>query len=558
MKNNIIISLLVIGTCLPAGRFASLGFAVTLIAGCGTTQSTTAATTTTTTSSTTTTTIAGTTSSAVSIKGNIYSGAVRTSALSSLASGVRIMADPTAPLSGYTVVAVGTVDKKVYFPDTTTAATDGAFSISVPSGESFYLELIDSGKKFVAPVSFGGTATSVYMAITPESTGGPIDLGKIVYESAKGAAVPTAEIASTKLDTGSTATKKSTETFIPVGAGILGRGTGEAAFTGTLKDAVDEDSDGIPDVIDVDDDGDGSVDGLDSTPRKTGAVEVKVAGVSNTNAFSNLPLIYEEYPTYISGAVNSSSVSVGAKTNMAIEVVMATGYTANDFSEIRVIDGPAWIGTATISGDGPAGSSGTLWSANSYKLYKGTNNDRWTVHVIPVGTPEAGDIIKFRVTSTSGTTQEFISTINYVFHSIPRLTSYKYTTGGAYTTKEGSALNLNVYQLNSNKFTFEGTSVTFTWTVPRDDAGNPITGMNYNLDGINYYDATGAVLIQAGALRPAASTLISSSDATFGPTYTYIFTPTTAAYSYFKVDVKAESPANGGGNASQLIYFRKT
>lgn len=536
------------------------GVGIVLVSfGCG--QSSTTATTTTTISNTTTTTVAGGVT-ATSISGSLYGGTVRTSALktSSISKGVRALADATTPIGSYSVVAVGTVDKKVYFSDAKTSATDGSFSISVPSGESFYLEIIDDAKKFAAPVAFGAVSGGVAMAITPEAGGGAIDLGKVVYESAKGVAVPSLEVAATKLDAGSTAeAKTSGGDFLPVGAGILGRGTGEALFSGTLKDKVDEDSDGLPDVVDIDDDGDGKVDGLDSNPRKAGAFEVKITGVDHTNAFSNLPLNYEDYPTYASGSINTSPINVATKSNLAIEAVMASGYTANDFSSVKVIEGPAWIDTATISGDGGSDNN-SAWKDKSYTLYKGTNNDRWTVHVTPNGTPEAGDVLKFKVVRTDGTSQEFISTLTYVFKDIPRLVSYKDGSG----TKEGTALNLATYQTGkgsgspprTNVFTYEGSSIIFTWTTPRDDLGDPITGMTYYLDGINYYDASGAVQIQAGALRNLI--LTEGTLATLGPTFTYTFTPTTDAFSYFKVDVKAESPASGGGNASQLIYFMKT
>jgi len=498
------------------------------------------------TTSTTTTTIPGATG--VTISGNLYSGAVRASAVNAAATGTRRMSTADSPLNGYNVVAVGTVDDKIYFPTAKTAA-DGAFSIAVPSGESFYLEVIDDQGKFVAPVSFGSAAGGVVMAVTPEAGTGPIDLGKISYDSAKGAAAPTQEVAAPKLDAGSTAKAKSGETFVPVGTGVnLGRGTEEAKFTGTLKDKVDEDNDGLPDVVDIDDNGDGKVDGLDPTPRLATRVEVKIAGVNNTNAFSNLALPYENYPTYQGGSLNNAPIDVAAQTNLAIEVVMTPGTDPATFSDVRVVDGPAWINTATIASDSPPNKVGTPWKDSQNILYK--SSDRWTVHVTPNGTPEAGDVLKFAVTTSTGT-QEFIATLSYVFKDIPRLVAYSDTAG----TKEGaSVLNLAVYQANSNKFDYTGSAINLIWTAPKDDTGAYITGMQYYLDGINYYDAGGVVVRQAGSLAISPTAI---SDPTFGDVNLVTFTPTTEAFTYFKVDIKAQSPASGGGNASQMVNFKK-
>jgi hypothetical protein len=502
-------------------------------------------------SSTTTTTTTLPSGSTGVISGSLNTGVVRTSALRTSASGPRSLASVGSPIADYTVVAVGTVDKKIYFPDSKTATADGAFSITVPSGESFYLELIDASKKFVAPVSFASTTGGVVMAVSPEAGGAAIDLGKVVYESAKGVAVPSLEVSASLLDSGSTATKSSSGDFVPVGAGILGRGTGEAAFSGTLKDKVDEDGDGLPDVVDIDDDGDGKVDGLDADPRKAGAVEVSITGVNNTNAFSNLPQQYENYPSYNNdNSFNTTPINVATQTNLAIEVVMSGGTSPSDFSSIKVVEGPAWIDTATISSDGPVGDIGDLWQDKSYTLY--SSSDRWTVHVTPNGTPEAGDVLKFKVVRTDGTSQEFISTLTFVFEDIPRLVGYV-DAGG---TKEGATdLKLSVYSSNGNKFNYTGSNLTFRFTAPKDDLGNYLTGMQYYLDGITYYNSSGTVLSSAGSALSVTPTV--ETNATFGFINIISFTPTTETFSYFKVDVKAQSPTNGGGNASQMINFKK-
>ncbi|MCX5750673.1 MAG: hypothetical protein NT099_03245 [Candidatus Saganbacteria bacterium] len=485
----------------------------------------------------------------VSITGSLYSGTVRTSAIQVAGSGRMSMASAVSPVPDYQVVAVGTKDKLVYFPDADTSSS-GNFTIShLPSGESFYLELIDDHKRFVAPVAFGATTTEVIMAVTSEAGNPSIDLGRIVYESGKGVGVPTMEPSFSMLDGHSEAKKKSGETFVPVGAGILGRGTGEAHYIGTLHDAVDEDEDGLPDVVDIDDNGDGKVDGLDPTPRRSGAKEVNIAEINNTNSFANLPRQYEQYPTYINGSVNTTPIDVPNITILAIEIVMAPGHSASEFSDVRVSEGPDWLASATIVGTAIGGypPDGTPWTNENYRLY--SNNDRWVVWVIPHGTPEAGDALKFRVTYANSSVKYILSTITFVFTDIPRLIAYV-DAGG---THSGSELNLANYTANSNKFDYSGSNITFKWTAPKDDLGNQISWLEHYLDGILYYTASDTTF-SGGSIHitPTAET-----DSTFGTVYSYTFTPTTDAFSWFKVDVKSQSPASGGSNASQLINFKK-
>jgi len=493
-------------------------------------------------SATTTTTLPSAAGS-ITVSGSLYSGVV--SATSVKAAGARALSSADTPISDYQVVAVGTEDKKVYFPDSKTDA-NGNFTISnLPSGESFYLEIIDSNQKFVAPVSFGVAGDAVVMAITNEAGGDTINLGKIAYDDAKGVAAPTTEVFASQLDEGSTARAKSAEDLVPVGAGNLGRGTGEAYFTGTLEDKVDEDDDGLPDIVDIDDDGDGKVDGLDSVPRRPGATETARNALCHSNTFANLPMNYENYPTYIGGSLNNSPINVRDNTILAIEVVMEPGNSPDLYSDVRIVEGPAWLETAKVSG------SAALWKDSDYRLEK--ESSRWDIHVVPNGTPEAGDVLKFQVTKTSdGSKEYFISTLTFVFTDIPRLIAY--SDSGSPATKEGVALNLLTYQAKGNKFEYTGNSVSFTFTAPKDDLGSYISGMNYYLDGINYYNASGGVIRSAGSIKITPDEV---SHPAFGTVYKTTFTPTTEAFDSFKVDVKAQSPLSGGGNASQLINFRK-
>ncbi|MDI6731690.1 MAG: hypothetical protein QME05_03835 [Candidatus Margulisbacteria bacterium] len=534
-----------------------LGFSILiLVTSCGqTNESATTTTTSITTTATGTSTTSSSTSSttlaaATSIRGSLYTGTIRAaSALST--SGLRAQADASAPAPNYEIFAVGTVDNKVYFP-TGLTSTDGFFILeNLPSGESFYLGILNSNSEFAAPISFVATGDSVVMAVTPEAGSGTIDLGQVVLEAGKGAAAPTVETPAVEQDSSSTSRVKSGEELVPVGAGNLGRGTGEALYSGTLKNGIDEDYDGVPDIIDIDDNGNGTVDAMDATPRLPGRVEVNITGVQNTNSFPDLGLQYEDYPTYISGEINSSPINIGTNTVMAIEVVM-NGVSPATFSDIKIVSGPPLLLTAQVVGNHTGYENypnvTTAWALENYKLYKGS--DRWSVWVTPYATPEVGDIFKFQLTyAATGTTVEYLSTITYVFTDIPRLISVNSITI--------EALNLNIYAIE-NKVPYSGDSLALRWMPPRDDQGNPLVGdkMMHILDGIVYWrtDSPTSESFNGGSLT---ITPTQETDPIFGPVMAYTFIPTTEAFSYFKIDITERSVVSSSGTTRSFVKFKK-
>ncbi len=512
-----------------------------LVYGCSQQQ---AAVTSTTTSATTTTTIGILTTS---IRGSLNTGAIRSAGVSPFGTTVY------SPISSYKVVAVGTTSNKVYFAD---SATDvgGNFTISnLPSGESFMLEIIDNNNKFVAPIAMGNTTTEVVMAVTPEANGGPIDLGQVVYQSSKGIAVPTLEVSASELDYNSTAKVKNGETFVPVGAGNLGRGTGEALYSGTLADKIDGDLDGLPDVVDIDDDGDGAVDGNDSTPRRTGVQET--SGVAISSFFANLAKSYLAYPSYIDSTFNIAAIDLPTSITLAVHTSLVEGYSPSYFSAVEIVEGPPWLSSSIIStADASAYSGypqdGRLWSDENYKLYEGTEN--WGVWIIPNGTPEAGDVFKFKTTNASTGTEEYsLATLTYVFSDIPRLVAYSDSAG----TKEGNALSLATYEANENKFTYTGDMISLTWLPPQDDQGNPLTNLQWWSGSLSYFDVDGTQLGQMGQQH---FTPTISNHPQLGTVLSATLTPTTEAdLSFFQLDLTGLTSAVNPGDASQIIYFKK-
>jgi hypothetical protein len=481
----------------------------------------------------------------VTISGSLYSGTITSRSLR--ASGISAQAEPASPLAGYQVVGISS-DKRIYYPDADTGS-DGSFTISsLPAGVSFYLVLLYNGQ-YVAPVAFGQSGGWIVMGVTCESGSSTINVGQIVYDSLKKSGVTSIEVSDKMLDWHASAEALTGELFVPVGAIDKGRGTGEAYFTGTLVDHNDEDYDGLPDVVDIDDNGDGKVDGLDDNPRISGGKEMEhITGADFVNVFSDFGFEYESCPSYISGSFNNERKNIGTNTVYAVELIMESGYSPSYFSEVKVVDGPAWLASATIFN--PAGDT-QLWSSTNYALTAGT--DRWDVHIHPNVTPEVGDVLKFQVTPAAGGTPQYMMfTLTYNFIDIPKLLSYEYSG----TTKSGSDLNLSTYVANSNMFDFDSTTeVTFKWIAPLDDQGNRIADLDWYFDGIVYHRADGS-MFNAGSLAISASAV---PDPDFGTAYVYTYTPTTEAYSYFKVDIKGVSPVpgTGRGSAYQSVNFKK-
>jgi hypothetical protein len=195
----------------------------------------------------------------VAISGTLNSGTVASAARIS-AAGLRTQATAYAAIADDTMVAVSKDTGMIYFP---TGETDAAGSFTIPdlpAGESFYLAVLDSGKKLSAPVAFGESGGGAAMAVAPGAS--DLALGSIVYDSSKDVAAPATPPTSV-LDPASTVEAKAGETLVPKGAGTYGKGA-EAVFSGAYSSAVaDGDKDGLPNPLDADNNGDGIIDEFD-------------------------------------------------------------------------------------------------------------------------------------------------------------------------------------------------------------------------------------------------------------------------------------------------------
>jgi hypothetical protein len=388
--------------------------------------------------------------------------------------GVKVLATPVEPVADYTVMAVSETGK-IYFAEATDAA--GSFEVvGLPSDEAYYLEILNDQNQLVAPVAFGTSDDKAVMAIKSE-TQGDVDLGALVYDESKNCAAPTQEPAAI-LDTEEKAEVKSGEVLVPTGAGNLGKGE-ETQLSGTYdSNKVDGDQDGLPDAVDADNNGDLILDEMDGAFSNEAAATEAGSNIEYAYTFTNLKL--ESY-----GDTDSF-------VNDFSEFVIALGVRFKDsvnVSGVTLVAGPSWIDSAKIHearGDYAAAgypTTGTYWKDVSpaygfYKLSSGGNEYIVFIDSIqPSFEVKAGDLLKFRVEYTDGSSEYFIKMINFVFTDIPKMLYYKFGSGDSWT-----AAPTPVAGVEAPLATATSSVVYLRWSRPKDENGRQIIGGRYTFE----------------------------------------------------------------------------
>ncbi|PIS29723.1 hypothetical protein COT42_04485 [Candidatus Saganbacteria bacterium CG08_land_8_20_14_0_20_45_16] len=459
------------------GFFILIAGLIFLSIGCGSSTSSDTATT--------TTLPAAAATGSVSITGTLNTGTIASSvAISS--TGVKAQATAYAAEPDYNVVAISKNSGEIYFAD---AATDssGSFTISnLPSGESYYLEILDSNNKLAAPVAFGASAGKAIMAVTPEASAA-IELGAIVYDDSQDSAAPTTAPTS-YFDNSTSVEVQAGTTLVPKGAGNFGKGSETEISSGYDDNKVDGDNDGLPNIVDADNNGDLIVDELDGLYTME-AISAKSTMNFYPYAFTNLKVDYNNRTSF--------------KTNYQ-EFDIAVGVTpgnkgsasAKTISSAKVIAGPAWIDTAIVAGTNTA-ADGSLWGTTDHSLVNRSGSDAYEVHLSslkPLTDVNAGDALKFKVIYTDGTSEESMKMINFVFTDIPQVTGIKYGSGA--------------WQTSGLTFPTRATSneITVRWTRPLDESTREVIGGRYTFE----YNSSGGGAIETVIItRDADSTLTS-------------------------------------------------
>jgi len=484
-------------------------------------------------------------SGTISLTGTLASGTVSSTVLTA-ASGLKIQAVASAAIPSYTVVALGKNNGGVYYADSATDSS-GNFKISnLPSGESFYVEILDSSSQLAAPVGFSSSAGKVIMAITPEATF-TMETGTIVFDSSKSAAAPSTAPTSF-LDTNAQARVKNGETVVPVGAGNIGKGTGEAKYSGTYDPTKnDGDLDGLPNNFDADLNGDGYVNEIDGLYTMEAFTK---GGKSNNGSqvyvFSNLKVDYEFSNTF--QASQYLHLAMG---------VMPRSDKINSVASVYLVSGPSCISKMKIfsvpgTTQEPVPVEGTVWSTTSYKLYKSLlsgpgSTPQWTVSVNGVtpyvngsGDLKAGDVFKFKITYTDGSYEYLTKMLNFIYTDIPRL--YKYSFDKGATWKDPPPITQGTSIID----TAPTSEITLKWTRPKDENSLDITGSEYTYE---YSPAKGRTdvpeIVQIAMDTSTATYLQSTQD------FAGLLDPGT-----FLIGICARDPAND--NAAQNLRFNRS
>lgn len=419
------------------------------------------------------------TPSPIPISGITITGKINTGVISS---SVKTSAQAVAyqALSDYTVVAVSDKTGLVYFADTKTAS-DGSFTISnLPTGESFFLELLDNTNKLAAPITMSSSDGKPVMAIKPTAN---TDLGNIVYDSNKGTAVPI-NSPTAILDLDTTAEGKTGETLVPVGAKNFGKGN-EAKFSGTYDpDKADGDKDGLPNFFDADNNGDGILDEMDGLYTRE-AFGLKAPDF-HPYVFTNLKVDYNNRDSFKT-EYKEFTVAIGLTKNTGPGI--PSGKT---ISSVRIIDGPAWISTAKIFT--PTGEAG-LWKDSNYALETRVTGEAWEIHLTglkPSSEVNSGDTLRFLITYTDGTSEEAVKMINFVFGDIPKATHYSLDKGATW---------IPITATNNPIASASTSEVYLKWTRPKDESGNEIFGGRYTFE----YDGLGGSVPEVEILKDIGS-----------------------------------------------------
>jgi hypothetical protein len=356
--------------------------------------------------------------------------------------------------------------KQVFFAE---VALDGTFSLPIgvstaTQGDDFFVGVVSKDPlEFIGPVTLmtSGSVGSTGMIVDTNISGVTMNFNLTnktgTLDPAAGSGVTLNADMEVRLSNGT-----------PVGAGNDGKGAAAMISTLNSSNTIDRDQDGMPDMFDAMNNGqelDNSVDGswVDMTAQTTKMdkgimfmnLKIDNALSSSYTVTNDAVIVLEFLPQ------NASNIS------LIKALRLHTNYTACQISRL-----PG--GFTEVD---PYPSTGTLWSADSYKLYKATNQSGstvWTVLLTPKNNSFApGQLVLIEATYTNGTKDYFWMSVNFKFERIPSDTTTWTSGNGSQTTP---------YVIGTTGGT------TLTYTAPLDETGNALTGIEYSLE-LFFYDA---------------------------------------------------------------------
>ncbi len=355
----------------------------------------------------------------------------------------------------------------------------GGFEVEIPTdepGEVFLVTIVDPTGQPAGPVMYGTDADGGN-GYTGLEIVGDVNLGALVLPT-EGTTAPIQVGDDADLSAGTVAVDvfaRLDANGTPVGVETFGRGEGtQGDPTDNPRQSCDVDQDGLIDPFDADDDGDGTIDDFDNDATVNPADRDGLI----LNFFMNLKINDDRAQVYFDGDVPGIEDSLRTDTVITFEVAANPSFT-DSIIGVRVIGppspSPSYLPGTTLANPG---SAGTLWSSVGYILNPEADPNHFQNWAIPNVIMSTGDTFTVEVTLASGTTLVYSRMINFVFHSIPRVTQH------------GPPGSLTAYS-GPGTITFDGAQdLELRWNPPVDDFGVLLTGIPYGFE-IFYYDADG-------------------------------------------------------------------
>lgn len=374
------------------------------------------------------------------------------------------------------VVVMSAESGAVFYAETDDA---GAFEVEIPEeeeGEVFLVTIVDATGQPAGPVMYG-TDDAGETGFTGLEIAGEVDLGTIQLPP-PGTIAPIEVGADADLSEGTVAedvVARLDDAGTPVGVETFGRGDGaQGAPTDNPRQACDVDQDGLIDPFDADDDGDGVIDDIDGDSTVNPAERDGLI----LNFFMNLKIGDAQAQAYFDGDVSGIESSLRADTIITFEVAAGPGF-GDTITGVRVIGppspAPSYLPVSTVA---TPGASGALWSSVGYTLNAEPDPNHFQTWITPNAIMNTGDTFTVEVTLASGAILVYSRMINFVFHSIPKVTQHG--APGSLSPFAGPAT-----------IAFDGTQdLEISWNPPVDDFGVLLTGIPYLFE-VFYYDAVG-------------------------------------------------------------------
>jgi hypothetical protein len=261
----------------------------------------------------------------------------------------------------------------------------------------------------------------------------------------------------------------------PVGVETFGRGDdAQGAPTDNPRQACDADQDGLIDPFDADDDGDGVIDDIDGDSSVNPAERDGLI----LNFFMNLKIGDAQAQAYFDGDVGAIEASLRGDTIITFEVAAGPDFI-DTITGVRVIGppspAPSYLPVTTVA---TPGGGGVLWSSAGYTLNPEPDPNHFQTWITPNAIMSTGDTFTVEVTLASGSVLVYSRMINFVFHSIPKVTQHG--ASGSPTPYGGPGTIM-----------FDGTQdLEILWNPPVDDFGVLLTGIPYSFEFF-YYDTGG-------------------------------------------------------------------